>query len=471
MAAWSVKAGLLIGAVVVAPGLIVGCACEDSGNTGDTSGNGAGGPGGAGQGGSLFGTGGGNQGCVGLECQQATCDNGAKTTVSGRVYEPAGKVPLYNVVVYVPNAPLADIADGASCDQCGSSLSGSPIVTALTDTDGRFVLENVPVGDNIPLVIQVGKWRREFVLPTVAKCVDTPTVDTSIRLPRDKSEGHIPKIALTTGGADPLECLLKKIGLAEEEFTNPEGDGRVNLFSGPGGSDRYVNGLNGGADFEPATSLWGTFDSLMRYDMVLMACEADQHAEQKPPAALGSMLEYTSQGGRVFASHWHNYWLQAGPDPFPDVATWNFLDDPPDNPFIGTIDVSFPKGQALAEWLFNVQASTTQGELVIVQPQRTIDTVNSAVARQWIYSEAPITPGIQYFTFNTPVGVPEEEQCGRVVYSDIHVSSGDAVDQPFPDGCQTEDLSPQEKALLFMLFDLSACIIPDDQPPQPPPPE
>lgn len=471
-----VLAGLSLGAVAVAT------ACDGQPTdvpTGGSAGSGASGAQGGGGAGAGSGTAAGGQGgdllpagsggsCTGLECQQVPCDADVTTTVTGVVYAPEGKTPLYNVVVYVPNAPLDPMPEGASCDKCGSTLSGKPIVTAITDTKGQFVLENVPVGADIPLVMQVGKWRRQITLPQVSACQENPVADADLlRLPRNHAEGDIPRIALTTGGADPLECLLRKIGIDDMEFaTDTQGDGRVHLYGGIGGSKRYVSGIGGGADFSPALSLWSTKESLMKYDVVLLACEGGQNPGEKPPEALDAMFQYTVSGGRVFASHWNNYFLDQGPDPFPQTATFNFQPDLP-NPITAIVDTTFPKGLALAEWLVNVGASQTQGEIQIKEAQHTVDAVNPESSQQWIY--APDHDSVQYYTFNTPIGVPSDEQCGRVVYSDIHVSSGDQVGQDFPNGCVTTDLSPQEKALLFMLFDLSSCIIPDEDPPMEPP--
>jgi hypothetical protein len=82
---------------------------------------------------------------------------------------------------------------------------------------------------------------------------------------------------------------------------------------------------------------------------------------------------------------------------------------------------------------------------------------------------------IEYLSFNTPLDVPEETRCGRVVYTDLHVSNAsdvgtpaDAPGMPFPSHCAVRDLTPQEKAVVFMLFDLSSCIMDETMPPEPP---
>jgi hypothetical protein len=406
--------------------------------------------------------------CTLGDCKVTACTTGGTTSISGSIYDPAGKIPLYNVIVYVPNAAVDPIVNGATCDRCGG-ISGSPIASAITDAAGKFVLKDVPVMANVPLVMQVGKWRRQITIPAVTACADTAVTDKNLtRLPRSAMEGDLPKMALTTGGYDGLECLLRKIGIADSEFTPQTGAGHVNFYTGTGGTPKYKTTMNAGATFPDATTLWDSVDNLKKYDVVLLSCEGTEKPTNKSPAALQAMQNYLNTGGRVFASHWHNYWLEKGPAPFPTVATFNHQDDLT-NPFTADIDTSFPKGQALADWLVNVGGKSSKGKIDINEGKHTIDAVNSMVGQRWIYSAAPTS--VQYLTANTPMNVAEDQQCGRVVLSDIHVSAADtsSTKTAYPDGCKSLDLTDQEKALEFMLFDLSSCVIGDSKPPVPPP--
>jgi hypothetical protein len=409
--------------------------------------------------------------CTDLSCQQSTCKKGnctqppcgggVVTTVTGRVFDPAGKVPLYNVDVYIPNGPLSDINDGPSCD-CASLISGGPIAMTKTDANGNFTLGDasgdVPAGSNIPLVIQVGKWRRQVMIDTVPACQATAASADITRLPRNQGEGHIPKIALTTGGADALECLLRKVGISDSEFTPEAGAGRVNFFAGVNGTNSF-NATLGGAQFTPVAPWWDNVANLNKYDVILHSCEGTERPTNKSMAARQALQTYANSGGRVFASHWHNYWFEFGPAPWPAIAVFNHQADLP-IPFTATIDTSFPRGAALADWLVNVGGSTTRGQLEIRGAQHTVDRVGSG--NQWIYSTQP--QSVQYLDATTPIG---QSACGRVVLSDIHVSQGGASNteddsdpsKPFPDGCITTDLTPQEKTLEFMLFDLSSCVV------------
>ena len=399
--------------------------------------------------------------CENLECNIPECPNGQTTTIKGVAYAPEGTLPLYNVVAYIPNAPLGPIPEGVYCDNCMNALSGDPLVADLTDTKGEFILADVPAGPQIPLVITIGKWRRAITLANVVPCVENLVPADLTRLPANKGEGNIPKIALTTGGADPLECLLRKIGLDDSEFTPLDGTGRITLFEGDGGTGKY-GGINNDAPFPPANQLWDDALRLQQYDMVVLACEGATNGGQKSAQARQNMVDYADKGGRLFLSHWHNVWIEEGAAPWPTTANFNHQDDLAD-PFTAKIDTSFPKGAALAEWLVNVDGSDVLGEIEISAGQNTVESVNTDTSTRWIYGENPTS--VQYFTFNTPVGAPEDMQCGRVVDTDIHVSNGDDVGQPFPSGCTTQGLTPQEKVLMFMLFELSSCIIPDDDPP------
>ncbi len=421
--------------------------------------------------------------CQGLACQVPTCAAGADTTISGKVYDPAGKMPLYNVVVYVPSGPVMPFTEGAACDRCGANIK-NPVTAAVTDESGSFRLPKAPAGTDIPLVIQVGKWRRQIVIPRVASCADTALTDPQLtRLPRNKSEGDIPRIAIAAGGADAMECLPRRLGIDDAEHTTSAGDGRIHLFTATdNGGDLSVKAfdasLNAGAALPHSTELWRDVETLKKYDIVMLSCEGTRFDNEKPMPARQAMYDYTSQGGRLFASHWSHVWFSAGPDPLPTTGQWMSRNNPADaaSAVPAAINQAFPKGEALAKWLVNVGASTTQGTLSVVGPRDDIQMVNPQSAREWITVDNPNYPlapkVVEYMSFNTPLGAPEAEACGRTVFTGLHVSSNveDRVVQPpgFPLECEDTELSAQEKAVAFMLFDLSACIQNDSEPPKPP---
>jgi len=413
--------------------------------------------------------------CAGLECQQIACTSGGDTTLTGKVFDPSGTVPLYNAVVYVPNAELAPLTSGATCDRCGTTPSGSPVTTALTDATGSFTLKNVPVGTNIPLVIQIGKWRRKVQIPSVPSCVATALDPSLTRLPRSKAEGAIPKIAVTTGDADSLECFLRRIGIADSEFTNPSGDGRVNLYQGQkdGGKGAKLDGQT-----PTANSLWDEEAKLKSYDMVILSCEGAEDDANKSDAARANVRRYLEAGGRVFASHYHYTWFArnaGGQVGATENALWPTAGSGWVNASTQTgnrtvdIDQTFPKGQAFADWMVAVGGSpVAKGKLAAEDLKKSLTTVDPTHARRWIYdsSEADAT---KFMSFNAPLGKAADDQCGRGVFTDIHVTGDPPSDQTFPAHCQSGALLPQEKALLFMLFDLASCIQDESKPPQPPP--
>lgn len=399
--------------------------------------------------------------CQGLACNTASCSAGETTAIEGVVYDPAGKAKLYNVRVFVPNGELEPFQDGiTSCDKCSAPLTGEPIAAALTDEVGHFRLEGVPAGENVPLVIQIGKFRRKIVVPIVDACKTTTVTDGVLTLPKTRLEGDLPRIAVVTGGFDELGCILRRMGIADSEFGAPGSDARIHVYKGAGGAV-----VAGGGEL-PSTSLWSDVDTLKKYDAVLLSCEGDEHDDTKPDSAKEAMVQYIGTGGRMFATHYHYTWLKNSPEAsFRSVATWNDPASAYGNE-TDSVDTSFPKGQALAKWLVENGASTTEGEIPIDEPARNVASVDGKLGQTWIANPDAGQP--RYFTFNAPVGAAADQQCGRVAFTDIHSRERLGV-FTLPTECDPSDMTPQERALEFMLFDLAACIQPDGETPKPPP--
>jgi hypothetical protein len=409
------------------------------------------------------------------------CPQGHATEVSGIVYDPAGLRPLNHALVYVPSEPLAELANGLSCDQCSVPLTGRPIATAWTDASGHFTLRDVPSGAGVRLVMQIGKWRREVILPNVEACVTNTIADRDLtRLPRTQSEGHIPQFAAVTGSSDALECLLRRIGIADQEFSSDLGTGRVHLYQGgdvdashEGGGAAVLSPALGGEALSYAGTLWSNPEKLAQYDALVMSCEGGSYVAAKA-AYLQNITSYADRGGRLFMSHLQETWLRRSAY----ASTANYLGPllPPPSPSWMLIDTASAGGNALADWLQVVGTSSARGILRLAEAQHSIDLVFDPTQR-WIYlpenfADAAHRPAVDTLSFYTPLASPLAKQCGRVVLDDFHstpgspnpvsgvLSGGDRSDPtiPFPDGCRIDEMSADLLASEFMLFELLSCI-------------
>ena len=500
-----------------------------------------------------------------------TCpDEATVTRLEGRVVTPGrtdadigNQLGVPNAVVYIPvNLPGTTLpaiptgipADGTSCDRCEDQMLGDVLVGGITDATGKFVLEGrIPVGIDFMLVVKVGRFRRviTYQLPAEAACTTTtlPTTlpDNPVRLPRSMSDGdqvNIPRIAVSTGQVDAMECVLEKMGIDHGEFSNP-GDGgastaRVHLyqgadggtFGGPGGmgpggmgpggfgatttgagtttagptttggttgavATTAATGTTGGtgmggdglgARIDDTTSLdeelYGDISRIFQYDIVVADCEgiAWDGTFTERDASGGNVREFVNRGGRMFASHLSFSWLYengetaySADDPLATglgpAADWTTQTDTSDEGE-GVISLDRPNAspriQTFADWMSNEGiAQDPDYTFPIIEP-RSQNTGLGDATEEFVY-QSDGNERVQQFSFDTPYGAPEGMGCGRVAYSGFHVSVGGGdspfADVIFPEHCMG-DLTDQEKVLLFMLFDLGACV--GEVPPSPP---
>jgi hypothetical protein len=468
--------------------------------------------------------------CTGLCQQQVACDGGVPTTITGTVraglqqpstsWVPANTTPdpVPGVLVYIPSAPLAPFdADPnqprVQCQQCDADVSGSPLVSTKTDFDGTFTLTNVPVSassgasDQIPVVIQLGRWRREFFFTISNRCGNNAVPD--LNMPSTSAQGDIPLTAISTGSYDPIECVLLKMGVAQSEFTSyatwqaemasgttPK-PGRVHIYTAASGSltaqpgstlapqqDETVlmgSGTTGGVN--------GTY---MMYDQILLPCWGDAIA--KNGAELANLGAYGDHGGHFFATHYSYTWLDGNQNSaLTSVANW----DPKQNVnilpgnangvnFTGNVSSQVPvtvpatNPGMFVKWLNFVGALSnsnppagggatppTNPTVSIIAGRHDVDSVLPPSVN-WINGVDPApsngtsTQMLLHFTFDMPIATPDAgspTQCGHGIYSDFHVNSANlSTGTPFPRECNSTALDSQERIIEYMIWDLASCV-------------
>ena len=293
------------------------------------------------------------------------------TTISGKVYDPrttAASLPIHNVLVYITTNTVPVLPSGAQC--LTFQAPADAVSYAYTITDGTFTIPDVPVNTTYTLVIQAGKWRRQFTQAVVT----TPITGLALHMPANHTQGDIPMIAIATGNVDGVECVLLHMGIDQAEFTDDSGvtGGRIHLYQGSGGTSVLgTDTANGGAVVSAATtpsesSLIDNLNKLNSYDLVMFPCQGA--AVKKSSAEMSNIVSYTTKGGRLFTTHYSYDWLV--PDatfnsPFPPVANWTYSTEKSIATGTGTIATDFNDGTILAQWLKNSGATVADKQISI----------------------------------------------------------------------------------------------------------
>jgi hypothetical protein len=297
------------------------------------------------------------------------------------------------------------------------------------------------------------------------------------------------------------------MGIAESEFGNPGTDASLQLYRGSGPS-----GTAEGAKIDDATpndtELYGSLDRMASYDMIVSDCEGsgwdgrdDTNLFPERIADGDKVREYVNRGGRMFASHLSMSWLNGNGTTAYDAehpietglanaASWDIDSGRTGNldntgtgvvSIVGDRPLASPRIESFATWLVTEGVTSVDDDGVdddyrfTITDPRSLATEIEPGTEEFIYREGGTFPRVQQFSFNTPFGAPDEAACGRVAYSGFHVSGvggqNPFASSVFPEHCQSAsanngNLTNQEKVLLYMLFDLGACV--GDEPVPPP---
>jgi hypothetical protein len=398
----------------------------------------------------------------------ASCDSGS-TTLTGYVFDPGNHLPVYNALVYVPQGAVQTPQTGVVPAACGCSPPPA-YASAYTGIDGKFTLNSPPAGANVTVVVQLGKWQRVFSEPITACAANnlgggTALAAQNLTLPSKHSQGNIPLFAVDTGAVDTLECVLLKMGIDPGEFVDPAitggkptATGRIHMYQG----SIYDGGAIIDSNTPTEAALTESSSVMDSYDVLLFPCQGGPGTYNTAngfPNTLTNLINYTAVGGRAFTTHYH-YDLLRGNGSFNGTANWVNDKNDDNGPDPGYIDTSFARGLTLAQWLNqSIVYGGTYGQIPVSVVREDFTSVN-APAQRWMYLQSPNPASYPvHYTFDTPFGATQT--CGRVVYSDFHVeNSGGAYNDPFPTECSGGSLTPQEKLLEFMLFDLTSCVGP-----------
>ena len=252
-------------------------------------------------------------------CTQPACGGGAVTRLTGKVYDPAGKVPLSNVDVYVPNAALAAVQRRPACDTCALRCRASRSCARRPTPRGSFVLgdarRDVPVGRQHA----AGDPGRQVAPRGRDPAASPPAPTTPLDAEPDPPAAQPERGSPAQDRAHHRRRRRARVPAAQDRHrrlrVHARGGQRAGQPLRRRRRRRRVRRRARRRDVHAGAAVVGRRrqPEQVRHRSCTRARGRRTPATRARPRAQ-ALQDYADAGGRVFASHWHNYWFEHGPD-------------------------------------------------------------------------------------------------------------------------------------------------------------
>ncbi|CAN5921105.1 hypothetical protein BH11MYX4_BH11MYX4_14410 [soil metagenome] len=330
----------------------------------------------------------------------------------GIVRAPHGTVPVAGALLYLTKDKPASNPTKVYCDECVHLAPGS--VHALSDATGAYDLPATETGTQY-LVIQKGGFRRVREIYVSKGDVALPDTLTTLPPKTDVAAGdEVPRMTVVHGQYDEIEASLQKLGID------------------PSAIEIVQSALIGVA----AKSFLSDAGQVNGRHIVFLPC--GDYTQPSPntdlsadPQIQDNLRAFVEAGGRLYVTDWHYDFIART---FPGK--------------IGFAGASASACSGCGRLTYDAAATVTDPDLSSWMSAQNL----SAFTLQKNYTEIDGVTGAKVWVSGSKAGaapkpatVSFEQGCGRVLFSTYHT-------EPF-----ATSLTPQERALLGVLLEVSVC--------------
>ncbi len=406
---------------------------------------------------------------------------GELAVITGRVWAPnlapgltapGEEIPIADASIYVSVNRPPEIPDHVYCERC----SARPRSAVQSAADGSFELMAPP--GTWWLVIEKGQFRYERQVTLAPGPLELSALETTLPSTHDPEQGlWIPNIAIAIGTHDWIEDVLGKIRLGSVDENN-----RYTATNGD--VDAYDNG-------SPTVEVHGTLNTLLgdlalmrKYHIILLPCSDEAGVDLHNHTIQENIRRYVNEGGKLYVTDFSGRIVDT---PFPTQITFGQGDRDPGADTTGAYDPADPAvsdveaygntrgfnyispDAEIADPLMNEWLGLQSGPAPLQSTTQRYNPDSFFVMdnNNFMSKLTPVRLGVDRDgneVFDTPkvwvkgsgriddvVKLPlavtfEPTGCGRVMYSTYHTTGG-----------AHPGLLPQERVLLYLIFELGTC--------------